>query len=95
VIDILRPVRSHYDLELEGRVRAFLLNNVPGLSEIGVHASRGVVTLAGSVHTSQIKSLCAHAGQRVAGVVRLVNQLEVGPHRAWEHEIEEIGAATA
>jgi osmotically-inducible protein OsmY len=95
MIGIVRPVRSHYDLELEGRVRAFLLNNVAGLNEIAVNADRGVVTLEGHVNTDRIKSLCANAGQRVAGVVRLVNQLEVWPAAAWEREAHEIGARTA
>ncbi|HTM52620.1 MAG TPA: BON domain-containing protein [Pirellulales bacterium] len=95
MIDIVRPVRSHYDLELEGRVRAFLLNSVPGLDEIVVNASRGVVTLEGYVNTDRTKSLCADAGQRVAGVVRLVNQLEVWPGTAWKREAHEIGAETA
>lgn len=95
MIDIVRPGRSHYDLELEGRVRAFLLSNVAGLDEIVVNASRGVVTLEGHVNTDRIKSLCAEAGQRVAGVVRLVNKLEFWPGTAWEREPHEIGARTA
>jgi len=95
MIDIVRPVRSQYDLELAGRVRAFRLNNVVGLDEIVVNASRGVVTLEGHVNTDRIKGLCADAGQRVAGVVRLVNQLEVWPATVWEREPHEIGAETA
>jgi osmotically-inducible protein OsmY len=76
-------------------VRAFLVNNVPGLSEIAVGANWGVVTLEGHVDSDRVKSLCAQAGQRVAGVVRLVNQLEVRPNPAWESEPQEIGAGTA
>ena len=69
---------SGTDLELQRRVVSFLADsNMPGLRQLKVHAADGTVTLNGTVRTYYEKQLSQERCKRVAGVIRLIDQIEV------------------
>jgi len=73
------------DRDLERRVSAFLAaRSVPALRRLYVHSRQGVVTLRGHVHTFYEKQLSGHAARRVAGVVRLVDDVQVANRESPE-----------
>lgn len=66
------------DQELERRVANFLAQrHVATLRNIQVAAKDGIVTLRGLVQSFYERQLCLSCCQRVAGVVRLVDEIEV------------------
>jgi osmotically-inducible protein OsmY len=66
------------DLDLTRRVTTFLsTRHRPGLRTLEVESRNGVVTLRGRVSTFYEKQLSAQLARRVAGVVRLVDQVVV------------------
>jgi hypothetical protein len=73
----LRP-ESPADRELEARILGYLLaRNAPATGQIEVDANNGTVTVRGRVRTFYQRQLCVHCCLRVAGVVRLVDQIHV------------------
>jgi len=69
---------EHSDGELERRLVSFLLQRqIPALRRISVAVSNGIVTLQGRVQSFYERQLCLNCCQRVAGVRRLVDQIEV------------------
>lgn len=71
-------VLSQHDLDLERRVVNYLVGRgVPNLRQIGVEADSGKVTLRGRVHSFYQKQLCINCSRRVAGVLDLIDQIEV------------------
>jgi osmotically-inducible protein OsmY len=78
---MIAPV-SEYDAtsndDLERRVINFLAaRHIPGVRWLKVHAKQGIVTISGNVRSFYQKQLCSHAARRVAGVVALVDQINV------------------
>ncbi|HEV2970326.1 MAG TPA: BON domain-containing protein [Pirellulales bacterium] len=66
------------DRDLQQRILNYLFGqHVSDLRFLAVEARRGVVTLRGRVHTFHQKQLCLNCCQRVAGVVRINDQIEV------------------
>lgn len=66
------------DVDLRRRVVSFLTDsNMPGLRQLRVDAVDGIVTLNGTVRTYYEKQLSQQRCKRVAGVVRLIDQVEV------------------
>jgi osmotically-inducible protein OsmY len=66
------------DRDLERRVSNFLAaRNLPTLRRLQVAADRGTVTLRGRVHSFYEKQLCQHACRRVAGVISMVDAIDV------------------
>ena len=66
------------DRDLERRVMNFLMGRqVPSLRQIAVEADRGTVTMRGRVYSFHHKQLCINCCTRVAGVVRLIDELTV------------------
>jgi osmotically-inducible protein OsmY len=66
------------DRDLERRVLGFLsTRHVPGLRNLQVQAHKGVVTVSGRVLTFYEKQLCNECCRRVAGVMQLVNSVDV------------------
>ena len=66
------------DAELQRRVSNFLMGRqMPGLRHLEVEARAGVVTLRGKVYTFYEKQLCNQCCRRVAGVLQLVNAVDV------------------
>lgn len=69
---------SGADRDLERRVINFLVGRqVPSLRQIAVEADRGTVTMRGRVYSFHHKQLCINCCTRVAGVLRLVDELTV------------------
>jgi osmotically-inducible protein OsmY len=66
------------DRDLERRVTSFLAaRHVPGLRNLAVEAENGVVTVSGQVLTFYEKQLCNQCCRRVAGVLELINAVDV------------------
>jgi osmotically-inducible protein OsmY len=77
------PLAVDADRDLEKRVASFLAaRHVPGLRNLEVHATNGVVTLQGRVLTFYEKQLCNECGRRVAGVLQLINSVDVSSEGA-------------
>lgn len=70
--------RDPQDLDLEDRVANFLSSRpFRGLQRLSVRAEEGVVTLRGRVTSYYERQLAQQLVRRVAGVVRLIDELEV------------------
>jgi osmotically-inducible protein OsmY len=66
------------DRDLERRVMNYLVGRqVPSLRQIAVRADGGTVTMRGRVYSFHHKQLCINCCTRVAGVLRLVDELTV------------------
>ncbi len=66
------------DIELKRRILNFLhQRHVPSLRAIEVDVQDGVVTMRGKVNSFYHKQLCLNCCQRVAGVVQVVDEIEV------------------
>jgi osmotically-inducible protein OsmY len=67
-----------HDQDLSRRVRSFLNEaHMPGLRNLAVEASNGIVTVSGLVKTYYEKQLGGMRARRVAGVVKLIDQIRV------------------
>ena len=67
-----------HDRDLERRVANYLVSRqVAALRDIDIHADRGTVTLRGEVRSFYHKQLCLNCCRRVAGVVQLVDEVDV------------------
>ncbi len=68
------------DLDLVRRVQIFLHSKqVRSLRGVSVRADRGTVVLRGEVNSFYEKQLCISCAKRVAGVLELVDEIQV-PH---------------
>lgn len=80
-----QPVALAYDTfsdeQLAARVRNFLTSRLAGRTRLDIEADSGVITLRGQVGSFYQKQLCIHGAQRVAGVQRVVDELDVLPVR--------------
>ena len=66
------------DHDLERRVQVYLNGrHVAGLRQIAVRARGGTVTLQGQVDSFYHKQLCLSCCRHVAGVITLVDEVEV------------------
>lgn len=66
------------DGELQRRVTNFLAGrHMPGLRKLTVEVADGTVTLFGRVASYYEKQLGVHCCQRVAGVMRVVDRVDV------------------
>ena len=77
----LTPTDVH-DRDLERRVINYLQGyKMPAIRGIDVQSDRGRVTLRGTVSSFYQRQLCIHCCLRVAGVIRLIDEIEVAaPH---------------
>jgi len=67
-----------YDRDLKRRVEQYLLDrHHPGLRSLDVEACGGTVTIRGKVRTFYEKQLCQNICRRVAGVIDVVDLVEV------------------
>lgn len=70
------------DHQLAHRVKNFLLSrSAAGGGQVRVDADGGTITLAGTVSSFYHKQLWIHAAQRVAGVLRVIDEMDVRPVR--------------
>ena len=75
-------VETSEDEQLARRVRNFILARIlPAANFVTVEADSGIVTLRGRVGTFYQKQLWLNGAQRVAGVLRVIDEIEVIPHR--------------
>jgi BON domain len=75
---LVSTVVDPIDRDLQRRVHSFLsTSHRPALRALDVEARGGVVVLRGKVRTFYEKQLSAQLTRRVAGVVRLVDQIVV------------------
>jgi osmotically-inducible protein OsmY len=66
------------DQDLERRVISYLsARYLPGLRQLQVSVQEGTVTLRGSVKSFYEKQIAIHSCQRVAGVRKLVDAVDV------------------
>ena len=66
------------DRDLERRITRFLSDKqVPGLRNLAIEAHGGQVTLRGSVQSFYEKQLSHSLCRRVAGVIRLIDAVDV------------------
>ena len=73
------------DRELSRRIMNYLVTrHVPAARWLEIESQGGVVTLRGSVRSFYHKQLCIHCCQRVAGVIRVQDELDVAAPRAAE-----------
>ena len=71
------------DEQLARRVRIFILARIlPTANFVEVEADDGIVTLTGRVGTFYQKQIWLNGAQRVAGVRRVIDEIEVAPFRA-------------
>ena len=71
-------VVSSADSELQRRVVNFLFaRSRPALRHLKVTADNGTVTVSGRVRSFHEKQLALHCCTRVAGVVRLIDSVDV------------------
>ena len=83
VSQVLASPDLYSDSQLATRVRNFLLSKaMPGRGQLQVSADGGTVTLRGRVGSFYHKQLWIHGAQRVAGVNRVVDELDVLPAAA-------------
>lgn len=77
--------RNGQDVDLERRIVSYLMGrHVPSLRHISVEAADGIVTLRGQVRSFYEKQLCHNCCRRVAGVLSLVDSLDVAAVDAGE-----------
>jgi osmotically-inducible protein OsmY len=70
--------RSDEDQQLERRVRNFLAQrSVPGLRRLAIEVDGTSVVLRGQVRSYYEKQLAVHCCRRVAGVIDVVDAIEV------------------
>ena len=68
------------DRELEHRLANFLYQRgVPGADSLRLHAQGGVVAVAGELPTRYAKWLCIECCRRLAGVIKIIDELKVEP----------------
>ncbi len=66
------------DEDLQQRVVSYLFDRQrPSLRKISVNVDNGTVTLTGKLDSFYEKQLCISSCQRVAGVIRLIDRLDV------------------
>lgn len=64
--------------DLERRIKIFLAGQgVAALRRIAVSATGGTVKLGGRVHSFYEKQLCLNCCQHVAGVIRVIDEIDV------------------
>ena len=73
-------IDANADVDLQSRVTNYLVGRQhAALRSLDVTALNGTVTLRGVVRTFHEKQLALHCCQRVAGVLKLVDQVDVTP----------------
>lgn len=66
------------DRDLERRITNYLARrHLPGLRQLEVKANNGTVTLRGQVRSFYEKQLSQHCCRRVAGVLKLIDAIDV------------------
>lgn len=72
-----QPALNELDALLEMRVKAYLATKRPALGKLSVSADAGTVRLSGPVSSFYLRQLALSAASRVAGVLHVVDDIEV------------------
>lgn len=73
-----RVIDEAADRDLEQRVVGYLARrHVPSLRQLAIEARNGIVTVRGQVRSFYEKQLSSHCCRRVAGVLQLVDEIDV------------------
>ena len=76
-------IDENLDRDLERRVVSYLADrHLPGLRHLTVEAQAGTVTLRGTVHSYYEKQLSQQCCRRVAGVLKLIDAVDVAARAA-------------
>ncbi len=80
------PDRTAYEEDLKDRVRRFLhLKELRGMEDVQAEVVGGIVTLRGRVPSRRDRSLCTDCCRRVAGVLRVIDELVAGDEARDTH----------
>ncbi|TWU28619.1 hypothetical protein Pla144_19110 [Bythopirellula polymerisocia] len=75
--------RTANDVSLESRIANYLYHrHVPGCEGIQTMANLGTVVVRGKLPSRHAKWLCIECCRRVAGVIKLIDQLGINHNRA-------------
>jgi hypothetical protein len=86
---------SSADFDLEQRIRSFLAGrNYPALQGLEIEVRQGVVSVSGHVDTFHEKQLATNCCQRVAGVLQVINNVDVRHHRVDSEQTPSRNRAT-
>ena len=73
-----RVIDEAADRDLEQPIVGYLARrHVPSLRQLAVEAKNGIVTIRGQVRSFYEKQLSSHCCRRVAGVVQIVDEIDV------------------
>jgi len=73
-----RPAGDSNDAELKQRIVGYLeQRGYPAIRDLTISTDNGLVTLQGKLNSFYEKQLCLSTCQRVAGVVRIIDEMEV------------------
>lgn len=93
LISVATLYSPHMDRELQHRLASFLSQRgVPGANCIRLNVHGGVVAVSGKAPTKQAKWLCIECCRRVAGVIKIIDQLNGASPIRHTHRAETIGA---
>ena len=80
---IRTPDRTQEDVDLENRIANFLSQRrVPDGKRIRTNARLGTVVISGKLPSRHAKWLCIECCRHVAGVVKLIDRVDVEPEHA-------------
>jgi len=75
---VMEKVEPKNDTDLKRRILSFLSQrHIPALRRVEIDVQNGTVAIQGRVNSFYEKQLCLSCCQRVAGVVRIVDLVEV------------------
>ena len=81
-------VLEQHNEDLVRRVKIFLSSrHQPGLRHLHIEADGGTVTMRGKVNTFYEKQLSYQCCRRVAGVVKIVDMVDVFPTRRMDYTL--------
>lgn len=73
-----RPAGNSDDAELKQRIVGYLeQRRYPAIRDLTISTDNGLVTLQGKLNSFYEKQLCLSTCQRVAGVIRIIDEVEV------------------
>lgn len=77
---IWKPRHTPEDVDLQNRIACFLhQQHVPNAARIHADARCGTVVVSGQVPSRHAKRLCVKCCHRVAGVIKLIDNVKVKP----------------
>ncbi|MCA9238810.1 MAG: BON domain-containing protein [Planctomycetales bacterium] len=91
---LLPLVQATHDVDLENRIASYLYQQrFPCSRRVKTSAASGTVIVRGRLNSAHEKWLCLNTCQRVAGVVRLIDQLAVVPRACLRTQLGTVSRA--